>query len=727
MLILVMRGLLKYILNMKRLPFILLIVLLTGSFFAFKSSVAKTPPGKYEQIMGLVGQLLVQGHFSPQNIDDNFSRKVFDKFMGDLDFEKNIFLKSDYDSLGALYATRIDDEIKGAPVQSFLAISAVFDRRIRETAGWSQSILAKPFDYTTDESILLDFDKLQYPVSAKEREDRWRKKLKYLALEKYVDLVDEKKANRNQKDYVVKSDAELEKQARSRTDTVIGRLFDRYKVKYTDDDKFDMFMNAIANTMDPHTSFMAPVDKRYFDEEMSGVFFGIGAALQQVDGKIKISSLNAGSPAEKSGQLQNGDIITKVAQGDGPAEDLMGYNVQDAVKLIRGKEGTIVKLTVRKTDGTVKEVALKREKIENDFDTYARSAIINDPVKHTKVGIIYLPEFYAAFDDPNGRRSYLDVAKEVQKLKDAQVNGIIIDLRYNGGGSLYDVVQMVGLFVGKGPVVQVKDRINRANVLDVKDESVLYDGPLAVMVNEFSASASEIFAAAIQDYGRGVIIGSTSTFGKGTVQRNFGLDAKNGITYGESDLGTVKLTLQKFYRVSGGSTQLKGVESDIVLPSYMDLLKLREKDNKDALPYDEITKAQYRPWKSSWNLSEIKTLSNERLKADSAFKVIQANSQWLVKENNESSLNIDKYREERKAIKAKSDQMNAAQKLKNKMDIALIPAEANKFAGDKNKAERAKQWLKGLSEDIYLNQAANVVDDMVSIDRLAKNGAPAHQ
>ncbi|MCD2421651.1 carboxy terminal-processing peptidase [Niabella pedocola] len=709
---------------MKRLPFILLIILLTGSFFAFKSSMARTPPGKYEQIMGLVGQLLVQGHFSPQNIDDNFSKKVFDKFMDDLDFEKNVFLKSDYDSLAALYATRIDDEIKGAPVQSFLAVSSVFDRRIQETAEWSQNILAKPFDYTVNESITLNADKLQYPTSTAERQDRWRKKLKYLALERYVDLLDERTANKNQKGYVVKNDTELEKQARSRTDTVIGRLFERYKAKYRDEDKFDMFMNDIANTMDPHTSFMAPVDKRYFDEEMSGVFFGIGAALQQVDGKIKITSLNAGSPAEKSGQLQSGDIITKVAQGNGPAEDLMGYNVQDAVKLIRGKEGTIVKLTVRKTDGVVKVVSLKREKIENDFDTYARSAVINDPVKHTNVGIIYLPEFYAAFDDPNGRRSYLDVAKEVQKLKDAKVDGIIIDLRYNGGGSLYDVVQMVGLFVGKGPVVQVKGRINKPDVLDVKDESVLYDGPLAVMVNEFSASASEIFAAAIQDYGRGVIIGGTSTFGKGTVQRNFGLDAKNGITYGESDLGNVKLTLQKFYRVSGGSTQLKGVESDIVLPSYMDVLKLKEKDNKDALPYDEIAKADYMPWKSAWNLPEIKALSEQRLKADSSFKVIKENSQWLVRENDESSLNIESYRQERKAIKEKSDQMNAAQKLKNKMDVTLIPAEANKFAKDKNKEERAKQWLKILSEDIYLNQAANVVDDMVNIDRLAKNTAP---
>lgn len=716
-----MRSFLKYILNMKRLPFVLLIILLTGSFFVYKSSVARTPPGKYEQIVNLVGQLLAQGHFSPQNIDDAFSKKVYDKYLGDLDPEKIIFLKSDYDSLMGLYGDKIDDEIKGqAPVRSFLAASSLFDKRNAEAQNWTKTILSKPFDFKVDETITLDPDQLKYATTTTEREDRWRKKLKYLALERYVDLVDEKKSNNGKKGYVVKPDNELEKDARTKTDTVITRVFDRYKAKYTDNDKFDIFMNAITNTMDPHTSFMAPIDKRYFDEEMSGSFFGIGAALQQVDGKIKITSLNAGSPSDKSKQLSPGDIITKVAQGDGPAEDLMGYSISDAVKLIRGKEGTIVKLTVRKADGTVKVVPLKREKIENDVDTYARSAIIKDSAKGTRVGVIYLPEFYASFEEANGRRSYIDVAKEVQKLKDAKVDGIILDLRFNGGGSLFDVVQMVGLFVGKGPVVQVKDRRERADILNSKDESVLYDGPLAVMVNEFSASASEIFAAAIQDYGRGVIIGSTSTYGKGTVQRNIGLDAKNGITYGESDLGTVKLTLQKFYRVSGGSTQLKGVESDIVLPSTMETLKLREKDNKDALPYDEITKATYLQWKSPWNLNEIKTLSNDRLKADSSFRIIQTNSQWLAKENDQTSLNIDQYRAERKEVKAKADQLSAAQKLKQKMNIALLPGDQKRFSADKTKEERINQWIRIMSEDIYLNQAVNVVDDMVHIDKLAQ-------
>ncbi|MBO9620387.1 MAG: carboxy terminal-processing peptidase [Niabella sp.] len=717
---------------MKRLPFVLLILLLAGSFLAFKSSIARSgpPPGKYEQIMELVGQLLTQAHFSPQNIDDKFSEKVFDKFVSDLDHEKNIFLKSDYDSLKALYGDAIDDEIKGTPVKSFLAISTVFDKRNAEAAKWTNTILGQPFDYKTNESVQLDGDQLQYPANEKEREDRWRKKLKYLSLERYVDLLDERKSNKDQKGYTVKTDAQLEKEARLKTDTVITRLFERYKAKFTTDDKFNMFMLTITNIMDPHTDFLPPVDKRYFDEEMSGTFYGIGALLQPADGKIKIVSCNVGSPAAKSGQLDPGDIITKVAQGDGPSEDLMGYSVQDAVKLIRGKEGTIVKLTIKKSNGTVKVVSLKREKIVNDVDTYARSAIVKDSVKNTRTGVIYLPEFYAAFDDANGRRSSIDVAKEVQKLKDAKVDGIVIDLRNNGGGSLYDVVQMVGLFVGKGPVVQVKDRINRANVLDVKDESVLYDGPLAVMVNEFSASASEIFAAAIQDYGRGVIIGSTSTYGKGTVQRNIGLDAKTGITYGESEIGTVKLTLQKFYRISGGSTQLKGVEPDIVLASPLEGAKVRERDNKDALPYDEINKATYTPWKSAWNLPELKTMSNERLKSDSAFRIIKNDAQWLAKENDRSySLNIDAYRQERKEIKQKADQIIAVSKLKDKMNVSLLPNDPNTTnIEDKNKEDRIKQWQKSLSEDIYLEQAVSVVNDMANIDKLAKNGhvaAPA--
>ena len=708
---------------MKRLPFVILIIVLAVSFFAFKSTLADNtmPPGKYEQIMKLVGQMLTHAHYSPKTIDDNFSQKVFTKYINDLDGEKNIFLQPDVDELRKKYGDRIDDELNGAKVESFIAVSNIFTQRISQAEQWSKELLAKPFDYSVKENVILDGKLLDFAATEQERKERWRKKLKYHALERYVELLDERAANKNKKDYIAKTDAQLEKDARAKTDTIMTRVFSRYKAKYTEEDNFNLFVNSITNIMDPHTEFFPPADKRYFDEEMSGSFFGIGAALQYTDGGIKITSINPGSPAAHSGQLAPGDLITRVAQGDGPAVDMMGYTVQDAVKLIRGKEGTMVTLTVRKADAAIKTVKLKRAKIEN-VETFARSAIIKDSVNHTKIGIIYLPEFYAAFDDANGRRSYIDVAREVEKLKAEKVDGIIMDLRFNGGGSLYDVVQMVGLFIEKGPVVQVKDRNNRPQILSDRDESVKYSGPLAVMVNEFSASASEIFAAAIQDYGRGVVIGSTSTFGKGTVQRNIGLDEKTGFTFNESDIGTVKLTLQKFYRVSGGSTQLKGVEPDIVLPSQMDAVKLREKDNDDALPYDEIAKAAYKPWGSAYDINTIKQMSNGRLESDSVFRIIKENTDWLAKQEDKSyPLNIDEYRKVKKEMKAKSAQVQAVQKLKSKLAVSLLPTEVDKYKDDIPKQERSQLWLKGLSEDIYLNQAVKVMGDMIGLDNIARN------
>lgn len=700
---------------MKRLPFLIVLVVLTVSFFAFsnKMAIGNREVGKYELIMQLVARLLTQAHYDPKAINDDFSQKVFTKYLEDLDPRKDIFLQRDVDSLENLYGKRIDDELNGATVESVIGISKVFDQRVAEAAEWKSTILSSPFDFTVNESIDLNGKKMKYSVSQEERKDRWRKLMKYYALEHFVGLQEDK----SKKD---KTQEALEKEAREKTGILLGRMFERYKAKFTEEDKFNLLVDEIATTMDPHTEFFPPADKSYFDEELSGTFFGIGAGLQYSEGLIKIISINSGSPAAKSGELGPGDIITKVAQGkDGEPVDMLGYDVQDAVKLIRGKEGTIVRITVKKPDGVVKEVSLVRAKIENDIDTYARSAIITDSVKKTKVGIIYLPEFYTPFQDPTGRRSYTDVAREVQRLKDEKVDGIIMDLRRNGGGSLYDVVQMVGLFIPKGPIVQVKDRISQPQVLNDDDASVLYTGPLAVMVDEFSASASEIFAAAIQDYKRGVIIGSTSTYGKGTVQQNIGLDRKDGFKRdGDGDLGAIKLTLRKFYRISGGSTQLKGVESDIVLPSQMEPLKLREKDNEFALKYDEIPKSNYTPWNALFDINVLKRLSNERLQADSSFQIIKRNSEWLAKENDRSyPLNIDQYKAEKKLIKAKAEQITAAQKLKKGMNVSLLPMELSKYENDKNKQERLKEWVKALSTDIYLHQAGLVMEDMISAEK----------
>ncbi len=716
----IMSGILKYLLNMKRLP-VLIMMVIAGSFLAFKTMGTGThysaPPNKYEDILRLVGKMLAEAHYSPQNINDAFSKKVYKKFLGDIDPDKSLFLQSDFTNLKK-YETRIDDELKGAPVEFFLAAGSSFNARVEEASVIYNKVLAQPFEFTVDEEVELDGDKLPYPANDAERKDRWRKKLKYLTLERYTDLLDSREKNKGKEGFVAKSDEELEKEAREKVKKLMDRTFDRYRHKFNDDEKFSVFVNAITTTMDPHSEFFPPVDKRYFDEEMSGRFFGIGASLQYDDGNIKVSSVLTGSPAWKSGEIQVGDVIIKVAQGAGEPVDLTGYSVTDAVKVIRGKKGTEVRLSVKKQDGTIKVITLIRDEIVQD-ETFARSAIVKNG--SSKIGYIFLPEFYADFDRPNGNRSFVDVAKEVTKLKEEKVDGIIIDLRNNGGGSLYDVVQMAGLFIEEGPIVQVKDRENKPTVLKDKDRNVLYTGPLAVMVNEFSASASEIFAAAIQDYNRGVIIGSTSTYGKGTVQRNIGLDTETGFSMTNSDLGTVKLTLQKFYRINGGSTQLKGVNSDIVLPDNLEQLKVREKDDDDALPWDEIGKAAYTNWNPGFDIKTIQQLSQLRLENDNTFQLIKESTEWLSKQNDRHySLRLDKYREEQKAIRTTIKQMETLLKLKNEIDVAALPKEVNRWENDKSKQERFEFWLKGLQKDIYLDQAVKVMNDMIGQQNLVK-------
>lgn len=704
---------------MKRLP-ILVITVLAGIFFAFQTlgTGKASPPSKYEQILKLVGEMLTNGHYSPQDINDAFSKKIFKKYLTSLDEEKVFYLQNDVDELKKKYETHIDDEIKGAPVEFFLAAGKSFNSRMEEASAICNDILSKPFDFSVDENVILDGDKLKYPVTEAERKDRWRKKLKYMTLERYSELLDIREKNKGKENFVVKTDEELEKDARDKVKKIMDRTFERYRFKSSDDDKFNIFVNDITTTMDPHSEFFPPVDKRYFDEEMSGRFFGIGASLLYDDGNIKINSIITGSPAWKSGELTVGDIIVKVGQGKEDPVELTGFVVTDAVKLIRGKKGTEVRLTIKKQDGTVKVVSILRDEIVQD-ETFARSAVIKNG--DSKIGYIYLPEFYADFDHPNGNRSYTDVAKEIQKLKDQKVDGIVMDLRNNGGGSLYDVVQMAGLFIDEGPVVQVKDRDNKPSVLRDRDSKVLYNGPLAVMVNEFSASASEIFAAAIQDYHRGVIIGSTSTYGKGTVQRNIGLDPETGFSASNSELGTVKLTLQKFYRINGGSTQLKGVSSDIVLPDNLEFLKVREKDDPDALQWDEISKAQYNPWNPGYDIKTIQQLSNERLAHNEAFRTIKESSEWLAKQNDKDySLKFDKYRKEQDMIKNTYKQIESLSKLKDELDVSSLPGDLDKWVNDKNKQDRFNQWIKDRRTDIYLDQAVRVMNDMINQQNIAK-------
>lgn len=702
----------------RNLPVVFLLVF-AGLIITFRSMGIgnPNPPTRYEKILHNVGEMLTQIHFSPKKIDDSFSREIFKKFLHSdkVDPLKNILLASDIQQLKK-FETAIDDEIKGGPVAFVPAVSEIYKKRLLETELLYKELLSAPFDFSVDEEANLNPDRLEFPKTEAERRTQWRKRLKYLVLERYVDNIEAQEKNKGKEGYTVKTEAELEKEARERVLKIMDRSYDRLKNAKNEDERFNEFVKTITESMDPHTTFFPPVEKRYFDEQMSGRFFGIGASLKEEDGAIKIATLITGSPAWKSGQLNVGDVIMKVGQGSAEPVDLTGFFVEDAVKIIRGQKGTEVRLTLKKTDGSVKTLSLIRDEIIQD-ETFARSTVIN--TEKGKIGFIYLPEFYADFDDPKGPRCSDDVRKEIIKLKAQKVDGIIMDLRNNGGGSLYDVVQMVGLFIEDGPIVQVKDRDGKPTVYRDRDKQVLYDGPLAVMVNEFSASASEIFAAAIQDYNRGVIIGSTTTYGKGTVQRNIGLDKALGILDPNSDLGTVKLTLQKFYRINGGSTQLKGVSSDIAIPDVFEYSPLREKHNPDALPWDVVQKADYNNWRYGLDLGPIKKASMSRINNSPAFNQIKKSAEWLAKQNDKVySLQLNKYLEEQKKIKEAVKQIEVSNKLTTELEVQALPEDIKKFSYDTGKSERFSLWVKNLRSDIYLNEAVNVVNDMIIQDNI---------
>ena len=696
---------------------LLAIVLFGGLFFAFKSSVIGdsdiviTPR---QRLLTEVGQILKQLHYSPKDINDQFARQVFKKFMEELDGDKSHFLQSDLDSLKK-YETLIDEEILGtAPIQFAPAVSAIYDRRIKEVTGIYREILSKPFDFTKDETAVLDGDKLTYAANAAERKERWRKKMKYYTLERYADLVEQREKNKDQKGFVVKQDSTLEREARERVLKLMNETYERIQKTFKEDERFNSYINAVINLMDPHSDYFPPVEKRSFDERMSGEFYGIGATLGKDDYGIKITSIVTGGAAYKTGEIVVNDVIIKVAQGNGEPVDVAGFETTDAVKIIRGNKGTEVRLTIKKQDGSIKVVSMIREKVVQD-EQYARSAVIQNG--KDKIGYIWLPDFYSNFEDADGHHCAADVAKEVVKLKAENVDGIVMDIRNNGGGSLYEVVKMVGLFIKSGPVVQVKERGGKVdqNTWRDNDESVLYDGPLAVMVNEFSASASEIFAGAIQDYKRGIIIGSTSTYGKGTVQRTIPFGNRNDQYSGRTDMGAMTLTFQKFYRVNGGSTQLKGIVPDVVLPDPYEYYKAREKDNPEALPYDEIPKVAYQPWQGNINYDQIIKKENEKVKSNANLNLLNDNLQWLSK-NAELpvSLNYDKYRARQKQIISTVNQNNTLLKSKQEINVAALIADKDKFYNnpDEQKGQRYQAWLKSLRNDMYIDETVNMVSEM---------------
>jgi len=687
------------------------VFLIGALFFAFntiQSENQESPELRQRKLLSTIGQLLESEHYSPRNIDDAFSKEVFNAYLKALDPEKNTFLQTDLDGL-TKYSTTIDDEIHGATISFQPAVSRIYEIRIKETQALFNQIMDKPFDFSKDDSVLLNTDKLGYPKDEVERAKRWEMLLKYRTIERYASLIDEREKNKGKEKFVIKNDSTLEAESRAYIKKSYKKRLESFEKTFTKEKRFELFLNAITGLMDPHTDYLAPIEKRSFTEQMSGVIYGIGAQLTQDDFGIRIASIQPGGPAWKSGQIVVNDVIVKIAQGADEPVDVSGYETTDAVKLIRGNLGTEVRLTFRKPDGTFKVVSLIREKIVLD-EGYARSVVIQNG--EDKYGYILLPDFYADFEREEGHRCSEDVAAEIKKLKAENVKGIIIDVRFNGGGSLYEVVQMAGLFIDKGPVVQIRNKEGRAQTLYDETPGILYDGPLVVMANEFSASASEIFAGAMQDYKRGIVVGSSSTYGKGTVQRNVAFGKPLDSLGIQTEYGSVKLTFQKFYRISGSSTQKKGVVPDVILPDEYEYLKYREKDNESALSWDEMERARYNVWPNNAQLSQVVQVTNSKLQNDTALNKFKQNLLWVSSQiETPVYLKLDKYQAFKKRIQEVSKQNEQALKLKTPMKLAPIKVDYNKFYNnpDKSKQDRYQAWIKDLAKDFQVNESSKIL------------------
>ncbi len=508
-------------------------------------------------------------------------------------------------------------------------------------------------------------------------------------------------------------DPELEVEVREEVSKTIARVFRRWQEE-DDQDRLSRFLNGVSSSFDPHTEYFPPRRKENFDIHLSGKLEGIGARLTESDdGYIKVDEIIVGFAAWREKQLKANDLILRVREKGGKWTDLYEMAVRDAVKYIRGPKGEEVQLEVRKPEGSVMVISIVRDEVKIE-ETYARSAVLQDDRLNTRVGYIFLPKFYRDFENPELNCSS-DVKKEVAKLVQENVDGIILDLRSNGGGALEDAVNMSGLFIESGPIVQVRGRNQKPLLHRDPDKRIQYEGPLIVMVDALSASASEILAAALQDYGRAVIVGSPHSFGKGTVQTFVELDRFRILNWGsQAKMGHLKMTIQKFFRINGGSTQYKGVESDIVLPDPYSYQDIGEKELDYSLPWDTVSPLTYEKWDKELNIPALLRRNKERVKDNSAFNRIEERTAWLKKqrEDTSQSLNLmeawasqEQLRDERKAFDELGEENPHIIVNSSSFDPSAdsLPPE---------KLEKRQDWHSQLKKDVYLVEALHILDDM---------------
>ena len=671
-------------------------------------------PNKDKLLVELVSVVLDRLHYDPKIIDDDFSKSVYDDYIKAIDPQKRFLLKSDIENFDQ-YKLLIDDQIKSSSIDFFNLTYETLMLRVDEVESFYIDILDNPFDFNIDENLNTDFEQLDYAVGLNDKISIWRKRLKLSTLDGFATkkIVQEEKGSIDDSENELKSDVELEIESRN---AILENLKDFFN--FNDDlerkDWFSIYLNSIVNQFDPHTVYLAPQAKDVFDQNISGRFQGIGARLLKKNQQVEIAEIIIGGPVWRDKLLNVGDLILGVSQNpDEEPVDISIMKLSDAVDLIKGEKGTKVYLMVKRVDGGIEQVEITRDIVELE-ETYAKSSLIYQESK--KFGFITLPSFYIDFNDYGQRNAASDIKKEILKLKNENVNGIIMDLRGNGGGSLKTAVDITGFFIDEGPVVQVKSIGGRKEVLKDTDPSVIWDGPLVILVNEFSASASEILAAALQDYNRAIIIGSKQTYGKGTVQNVLSLNQFiSGNTYGE--LGFIKLTTDKFYRISGGSTQLEGVKSDIVLPNRYSYVDIGERDLENPLSWDQINSANYSPLNKQLYYDKSLENSKNRISKNEFFNIINEQAKWVKEQQDDNivSLKYDSYKMDMDNNKKESEKFKKIEDFKSNYKFEWL--RDARIMGDEipdEIIERRNRWIDDLKKDLYVDEAVNILSDLSS-------------
>ncbi len=639
-----------------RLLLIHLLLLLLLPLGAWAKDAGSLDNNRARLLGHMIQQQLSRNHYSQKPTDDELSHAAFDLYLKQLDFQKRFLLLEDVAQLKT-FQNQIDDSIRRGRLDLPKTGRNLLNQRIDQVQKMAAELLKEKLDVTRDEVIETDPEKLQFVADLKQMRERWRKILKFQILSRYLSLREDEVGVDDEGSLLpvdAKQEQELMQLAREKVEKTNNNLLSRMRDE-TEQDHYDRYLNAISRAFDPHTSYLPPTSKEDFDIQMSGSLEGIGATLREEDGYIKVVKIIPGSAAYRQGKLAADDIILKVGEGADEPVEITDTRIRDAVALIRGKKGTEVRLTVKKPDGRRLVIPIVRDVVEI-AETFVKGTSVEDEKSGQKFGYVKIPSFYRDYSGKTKRNCTDDLRNELRRLKKENISGLILDLRNNGGGSLADAVSVTGLFIETGPVVQVRSGNGRIRVMSDDDRDLEYEGPMIVLVNRFSASASEILAGALQDYGRALIVGDEHTHGKGTVQALLDLDRYINMQGMEKymPLGAVKVTIQKFYRISGESTQEKGVTPDVVLPSRLDGLESGEKYLDYALTWDHIKSADYRRWdKSPKNVVELQQHSQARISKDEDFSEIisEAEEARLRREQTEQSLLLSKMLQEREQLR----------------------------------------------------------------------------